>query len=117
MDSTQVAVSGSLYKSVLAMIKELKKLILKWASNWEACSPSLIQMFEGTKRRFMDQIKIHFAESQKRYLQWRWRTAKKMFLQFKDSRALTNVDPPLALPAKKRQRKCIKIVELSVIPE
>ena len=117
MDSSQVAVSGSLYKSVLAMIKELKKLILKWASDQEACSPSLVQMFEGTKRWFMDQIKIHFAESQKRYLQWRWRTAKKMFLQFKDGRALTVVDPPPALPAKKRQRKLIKIAELSVIPE
>jgi hypothetical protein len=80
MDSSQVAtVSPSVYKSVLGMIKELKKMVLKWIREWETCSPSLIQMFEGTKRWFMDQVKIHFATSQKRYLQWRWRSAEKMF--------------------------------------
>jgi hypothetical protein len=81
MDSSQVAaVSPSVYKSVLGMIKELKKMVLKWIRKQETCSPSLIQMFEGTKRWFMDQVKIHFADSQKRYLQWRWLSAEKMFL-------------------------------------
>ena len=37
----------------------------------------------------MEQVKIHFADSQKRYLQWRWRSAKKMFLQFREGQALT----------------------------
>ena len=84
MDSSQVAaVSPSVYKSVLGMIKELKKMVLKWIRERETCSPSLIQMFEGTKRWFMEQVKIHFADSQKRYLQWRWRSAEKMFLQFR----------------------------------
>ncbi len=112
MDSSQVAaVSTSVYKSILGLIKELKKMVLKWICEWETCSPSLIQMFEGTKRWFKEQVKIHFADSQKRYLQWSWRSAEKMFLQFKEGKALT-VAP--ALPAaKKRQRKRIKIAEPS----
>ncbi len=105
MDSSQVAISLSVYKSVLGMIKELKKMVLKWIHEQETCSPSLIQMFEGTKRWFMDQVKIHFADSQKRYLQWRWHSAEKMFLQFRKGKA------PPALPAKKGKRKCIKIAE------
>ena len=137
MDSSQVAaVSPSVYKSVLGMIKELKKMVLKWIRERETCSPSLIQMFEGTKRWFMDQVKIHFADSQKRYLQWRWRSAEKMFLQFREGKALT-VAPAQPIRAanaatlhsprgeaanasKKRQRKRIKIAEppqLLVIPE
>ncbi len=64
MDSSQVAtVYPSVYKSVLGMIKELKKMVLKWIREREACSPSLIQMFEGTKRWFKEQVKIHFADS------------------------------------------------------
>ena len=112
MDSSQVAVavSPSMYKNVLGMIKELKKMVLKWIRERETCSPSLIQMFEGTKRWFMEQVKIHFADSQKRYLQWRWRLAEKMFLQFREGKALT-VAPALPAAAKKRQRKCIKIAE------
>ena len=90
MESSQVAtVSPSVYKNVLGMIKELKKMVLKWIRERETCSPSLIQMFEGTKRWFMEQVKIHFADSQKRYLQWRWRSAEKMFLQFREGQALT----------------------------
>jgi hypothetical protein len=80
-------------------------MVLKWIHERETCSPSLIQMFEGTKRWFMDQVKIHCADSQKRYLQWRWHSAEKMFLQFKEGKA------PSALPAKKGQRKRIKIAE------
>jgi hypothetical protein len=77
-------------------------------------------MFEGTKQWFMDQVEIHFADSQNCYLPWHWCAAEKMFLQFKDGKALTAVDLPLALPVKKRQRKGIKIAEppnLLVIPE
>ncbi len=85
------------------MIKEPKKMVLKWTHKRETCSPSLIQMFEETKRWFMDQVKIHFADSQKRYLQWRWHLAEEMFLQFKEGKG------PPALPAKKGQRKRIKI--------
>ncbi len=123
MDSSQVAaVSPSMYKNVLGMIKELKKMVLKWIRERETCSPSLIQMFEGTKRWFMEQVKIHFATSQKRYLQWRWHSTEKMFLQFREGKALT-VAPALpadTAAAKKRQRKHIKIAEppqLLVIPE
>ena len=148
MESSQVAtavVGPSVYKNVLGMIKQLRKMVLKWIRDRETCSPSLIQMFEGTKRWFMEQVKIHFADSQKRYLQWRWRLAEKMFLQFREGQALTAAP---ALPrgkaakaakaadlhlelqrqmgkaanasAKKRQRKRIKVAEppqLSVIPE
>ena len=148
MESSQVAtavVGPSVYKNVLGMIKQLRKMILKWISDRETCSPSLILMFEGTKRWFREQVKIHFADSQKRYLQWRWRLAEKMFLQFREGQALTAAP---ALPrgkaakaakaadlhlelqrqmgkaanasAKKRQRKRIKVAEppqLSVIPE
>ena len=146
MESSQVAtavVGPSVYKNVLGMIKQLRKMILKWISDRETCSPSLIQMFEGTKRWFREQVKIHFADSQKRYLQWCWRLAEKMFLQFREGQALTAAP---ALPArgkaakaadlhlelqrqmgkaanasaKKRQRKRIKVAEppqLSVIPE
>ena len=67
-------------------------------------------MFEETKRWFMDQVKIHFADSQKRYLQWRWHSAEKMFLQFREGKALT-VTPALPAAAQKRQRKPIKIAE------
>ena len=148
MESSQVAtavVGPSVYKNVLGMIKQLRKMILKWISDRETCSPTLIQMFEGTKRWFREQVKIHFADSQKRYLQWRWRLAEKMFLQFREGQALTAAP---ALPrgkaakaakaadlhlelqrqmgkaanasAKKRQRKRIKVAEppqLMVIPE
>ena len=148
MESSQVAtavVGPSVYKNVLGMIKQLRKMILKWISDRETCSPSLIQMFEGTKRWFREQVKIHFADSQKRYLQWRWRLAEKMFLQFREGQALTAApalprgkaakaakaaDLHLALQrqmgeaanasAKKRQRKRIKVAEppqLMVIPE
>ena len=114
-------------------------MVLKWIRERETCSPSLIQMFEGTKRWFMEQVKIHFADSQKRYLQWRWRLAEKMFLQFKEGQALTAApalprgkaaDLHLVLQrqmgkaanasVKKRQRKRIKVAEppqLLVIPE
>ncbi len=63
MDSSQVAavVSPSMYKNVLGMIKELKEMVLKWIRERETCSPSLIQMFEGTKRWFMEQVKIHLV--------------------------------------------------------
>jgi len=147
MESSQVAtvVGPSVYKNVLGMIKQLRKMILKWISDRETCSPSLIQMFEGTKRWFREQVKIHFADSQKRYLQWRWRLAEKMFLQFREGQALTAApalprgkaakaakvaDLHLVLQpqmgkaanasAKKRQRKRIKVAEppqLLVIPE
>ena len=148
MESSQVAtavVGPSVYKNVLGMIKQLRKMILKWINDRETCSPSLIQMFEGTKRWFREQVKIHFADSQKRYLQWRWRLAEKMFLQFREGQALTAApalpkgkaakaakvaDLHLVLQrqmgqvanasAKKRQRKCIKVAEppqLLVIPE
>jgi len=148
MESSPVAtavVGPSVYKNVLGMIKQLRKMILKWISDRETCSPSLIQMFEGTKRWFREQVKIHFADSQKRYLQWRWRLAEKMFLQFREGQALTAApalprgkaakaakvaDLHLVLQpqmgkaanasAKKRQRKRIKVAEppqLSVIPE
>ena len=148
MESSPVAtavVGPSVYKNVLGMIKQLRKMILKWISDRETCSPTLIQMFEGTKRWFREQVKIHFADSQKRYLQWRWRLAEKMFLQFREGQALTAApalprgkaakaakvaDLHLVLQpqmgkaanasAKKRQRKRIKVAEppqLSVIPE
>ena len=147
MESSQVAtvVGPSVYKNVLGMIKQLRKMILKWISDRETCSPSLILMFEGTKRWFREQVKIHFADSQKRYLQWRWRLAEKMFLQFREGQALTAApalpkgkaakaakvaDLHLVLQpqmgkaanasAKKRQRKRIKVAEppqLLVIPE
>ena len=99
MESSQVAtavVGPSVYKNVLGMIKQLRKMVLKWIRDRETCSPSLIQMFEGTKRWFREQVKIHFADSQKRYLQWRWRLAEKMFLQFREGQALTAAP---ALPA------------------
>ena len=105
MESSQVAtavVGPSVYKNVLGMIKQLRKMILKWISDRETCSPSLIQMFEGTKRWFREQVKIHFADSQKRYLQWRWRLAKKMFLQFREGQALTAAP---ALPIAIRSRE------------
>ena len=143
MESSQVAtavVGPSVYKNVLGMIKQLRKMVLKWIRDRETCSPSLIQMFEGTKRWFREQVKIHFADSQKRYLQWRWRLAEKMFLQFREGQALTAA-PTLGKAAKaadlhlvlqrqmgkaanasvkKRQRKRIKVAEppqLLVIPE
>ena len=147
MESSQVAtvVGPSVYKNVLGMIKQLRKMVLKWIRDRETCSPSLIQMFEGTKRWFREQVKIHFADSQKRYLQWRWRSAEKMFLQFREGQALTAApalprgkaakaakaaDLHLVLQrqmgkaanasAKKRQRKRIKVAEppqLFIIPE
>jgi hypothetical protein len=110
MESSQVAtvVGPSVYKNVLGMIKQLRKMVLKWIRDRETCSPSLIQMFEGTKRWFMEQVKIHFADSQKRYLQWRWRSAEKMFLQFREGQALTAAaaaaaanDAPLLWPRDK----------------
>ena len=105
MESSQVAtavVGPSVYKNVLGMIKQLRKMVLKWIRDRETCSPSLIQMFEGTKRWFMEQVKIHFADSQKRYLQWRWRLAEKMFLQFREGQALTAAP---ALPIAIRSRE------------
>ena len=125
MEALPVAVSGSLYKSALAMIKELKKLVIKLTRDGVSCSPSVIQMFDETKRWFMDQVKVHFATSQKRYLQWRWRAAEKMFLQFKDGKPLTTVAATdvavlaAASPAR-RPRKRIKVAapyNLTVIPE
>ncbi len=68
-------------------------------------------MFEETKHWFMDRVKIHFATLQKPYLKWQWCMADKMLSQFKEGRALTAIDPPPALPFKKRQKKRIKIVE------
>jgi hypothetical protein len=125
MEALPVAVSGSLYKSALAMIKELKKLVIKLTRDGVSCSPSVIQMFDETKRWFMDRVKVHFATSQKRYLQWRWRAAEKMFLQFKDGKPLTIVAATdvavlaAASPAR-RPRKRIKVAapyNLTVIPE
>ena len=125
MEALPVAVSGSLYKSALAMIKELKKLVIKLTREGVSCSPSVIQMFDETKRWFMDRVKVHFATSQKRYLQWRWRAAEKMFLQFKDGKPLTTVAATdvavlaAASPAR-RPRKRIKVAapyNLTVIPE
>ena len=125
MEALPVAVSGSLYKSALTMIKELKKLVVKLTREGVSCSPSVIQMFDETKRWFMDRIKVHFATSQKRYLQWRWRAAEKMFLQFKDGKPLTTVAATdvavlaAASPAR-RPRKRIKVAapyNLTVIPE
>jgi hypothetical protein len=125
MEALPVAVSGSLYKSALAMIKELKKLVIKLTQDGVSCSPSVIQMFDETKRWFMDRVKVHFATSQKRYLQWRWRAAEKMFLQFKDGKPLTTVAATdvavlaAASPAR-RPRKRIKVAapyNLTVIPE
>ncbi len=69
MEALPVAVSGSLYKSALTMIKELKKLVIKLTREGVSCSPSVIQMFDETKRWFMERIRVHFADSQKRYLQ------------------------------------------------
>ena len=125
MEALPVAVSGSLYKSALAMIKELKKLVIKLTRDGVSCSPSVIQMFDETKRWFMDRVKVHFATSQKRYLQWRWRAAEKMFLQFKDGKPLTTVAATdvavlaAASPAR-RPRNRIKVAapsNLTVIPE
>ena len=109
MESSQVAtavVGPSVYKNVLGMIKQLRKMILKWISDRETCSPSLIQMFEGTKRWFREQVKIHFADSQKRYLQWRWRLAEKMFLQFREGQALTAAPalPTIAIRSREMAR-------------
>ena len=109
MESSQVAtavVGPSVYKNVLGMIKQLRKMILKWISDRETCSPSLIQMFEGTKRWFREQVKIHFADSQKRYLQWRWRLAEKMFLQFREGQALTAASalPTIAIRSREMAR-------------
>jgi hypothetical protein len=112
MESSQVAtavVGPSVYKNVLGMIKQLRKMILKWISDRETCSPSLIQMFEGTKRWFREQVKIHFADSQKRYLQWRWRLAEKMFLQFREGQALT------AAPALPTRGKAAKAADLHLV--
>jgi len=72
----------------------------------------------------MERIRVHFADSQKRYLQWRWRAAEKMFLQFKDGKPLTSVaatDVAVASPTR-RPRKRIKVAaaapsNLTVIPE
>lgn len=124
MEALPVAVSGSLYKSALTMIKELKKLVIKLTREGVSCSPSVIQMFDETKRWFMERIRVHFADSQKRYLQWRWRAAEKMFLQFKDGKPLTSVaatDVAVASPTR-RPRKRVKVAaaapsNLTVIPE
>jgi len=124
MEALPVAVSGSLYKSALTMIKELKKLVIKLTREGVSCSPSVIQMFDETKRWFMERIRVHFADSQKRYLQWRWRAAEKMFLQFKDGKPLTSVaatDVAVASPTR-RPRKRIKVAaaapsNLTVITE
>jgi len=121
-----VAVSGSLYKSALTMIKELKKLVIKLTREGVSCSPSVIQMFDETKRWFMERIRVHFADSQKRYLQWRWRAAEKMFLQFKDGKPLTSVAATsvvnVAASPTRRPRKRVKVAaaapsNLTVIPE
>jgi hypothetical protein len=58
MEALPVVVSGSLYKSVLAMIKEIKKLVIKLTQDGVSCSPSVIQMFDKTKRWFMDRVKV-----------------------------------------------------------
>ena len=127
MEALPVAVSGSLYKSALTMIKELKKLVIKLTREGVSCSPSVIQMFDETKRWFMERIRVHFADSQKRYLQWRWRAAEKMFLQFKDGKPLTSVAATsvvnvAASPPTRRPRKRVKVAaaapsNLTVIPE
>jgi len=127
MEALPVAVSGSLYKSALTMIKELKKLVIKLTREGVSCSPSVIQMFDETKRWFMERIRVHFADSQKRYLQWRWRAAEKMFLQFKDGKPLTSVAATVvnvaASPAARRPRKRVKVAaaaapsNLTIIPE
>ena len=126
MEALPVAVSGSLYKSALTMIKELKKLVIKLTREGVSCSPSVIQMFDETKRWFMERIRVHFADSQKRYLQWRWRAAEKMFLQFKDGKPLTSVTATsvvnVAASPTRRTRKRVKVAapapsNLTVIPE
>jgi len=125
MEALPVAVSGSLYKSALTMIKELKKLVIKLTREGVSCSPSVIQMFDETKRWFMERIRVHFADSQKRYLQWRWRAAEKMFLQFKDSKPLSSVATTgvaVAASPTRRPRKRVKVAapapsNLTVIPE
>ena len=127
MEALPVAVSGSLYKSALTMIKELKKLVIKLTREGVSCSPSVIQMFDETKRWFMERIRVHFADSQKRYLQWRWRAAEKMFLQFKDGKPLTSVAATSVVnvadsPPTRRTRKRVKVAapapsNLTVIPE
>ena len=113
MEALPVAVSGSLYKSALTMIKELKKLVIKLTREGVSCSPSVIQMFDETKRWFMERIRVHFADSQKRYLQWRWRAAEKMFLQFKDGKPLTSVAATsvvnVAASPTRRPRKRVKV--------
>ena len=125
MEALPVAVSGSLYKSALTMIKELKKLVIKLTREGVSCSPSVIQMFDETKRWFMERIRVHFADSQKRYLQWRWRAAEKMFLQFKDGKPLSSVTATgvaVAASPTRRPRKRVKVAapapsNLTVIPE
>jgi len=125
MEALPVAVSGSLYKSALTMIKELKKLVIKLTREGVSCSPSVIQMFDETKRWFMERIRVHFADSQKRYLQWRWRAAEKMFLQFKDGKPLSSVAATVVAVAAsptRRPRKRVKVAapapsNLTVIPE
>ena len=126
MEALPVAVSGSLYKSALTMIKELKKLVIKLTREGVSCSPSVIQMFDETKWWFMERIRVHFADSQKRYLQWRWRAAEKMFLQFKDGKPLTSVAATsvvnVAASPTRRPRKRVKVAaaapsNLTVIPE
>jgi hypothetical protein len=109
------------------MIKELKKLVIKLTREGVSCSPSVIQMFDETKRWFMERIRVHFADSQKRYLQWRWRAAEKMFLQFKDGKPLTSVAATsvvnVAASPTRRPRKRVKVAaaaapsNLTVIPE
>jgi len=126
MEALPVAVSGSLYKSALTMIKELKKLVIKLTREGVSCSPSVIQMFDETKRWFMERIRVHFADSQKRYLQRRWRAAEKMFLQFKDGKPLSSVAATsvvnVAASPTRRPRKRVKVAaaapsNLTVIPE
>jgi len=125
MEALPVAVSGSLYKSALTMIKELKKLVIKLTREGVSCSPSVIQMFDETKRWFMERIRVHFADSQKRYLQWRWRAAEKMFLQFKDGKPLSSVAATVVTVAAsptRQPRKRVKVAvaapsNLTVIPE
>ena len=126
MEALPMAVSGSLYKSALTLIKELKKLVIKLTREGVSCSPSVIQMFDETKRWFMERIRVHFADSQKRYLQWRWRAAEKMFLQFKDGKPLTSVAATsvvnVAASPTRRPRKRVKVAaaapsNLTVIPE
>jgi len=118
MESSPVAtavVGPSVYKNVLGMIKQLRKMVLKWISDRETCSPTLIQMFEGTKRWFREQVKIHFADSQKRYLQLRWRLAEKMFLQFRGGQALTAAAPALPPIAIRSRGKAAKAADLHLV--